>query len=96
VAVKHDKHRETIHPIGTHPLLQAHPASFCNGCGATPLPLPFYHCMTCQDFDLCGDCERINGLVLAGGKNRKQVHDPSHPMIKYRTAPTANTPPVFM
>jgi hypothetical protein len=58
-------------------------ASFCNGCGVSPLPIPYYHCMVCEDYDLCGTCEGINDVVVATTIDDR-IHDPTHPMVKYR------------
>lgn len=58
------------------------PASYCNACGCAPLTVPYYHCTVCEDYDLCDVCERINDTLAK--KTCEMLHDPAHPMIKYR------------
>lgn len=42
----------------------------CDGCGVTPVKGIRYHCMVCDNFDLCEKCE-------AAGR-----HPPAHPLLK--------------
>jgi hypothetical protein len=63
--------------------------TFCNECGCSPLTVPYYHCTVCDDYDLCDSCERINDALVK--KMGEMVHDPNHPMIKYRVHPSAVT-----
>lgn len=76
----HDSHTVTLLPqkdVGTPP------ASFCNACGCAPLTSPYYHCTVCDDYDLCDTCERLNDTLVT--RTDAMVHNPLHPMIKYRT-----------
>jgi hypothetical protein len=84
---KHGAHRSQVVPLTPLNVWGARPQSFCNGCGASPLPLPFFHCMTCADYDLCAGCEEINSGLIASKAPREKLHDATHPMIKHRVAP---------
>jgi hypothetical protein len=50
-----------------------------------PLPLPYYHCMVCPDYDLCPSCEDINSTLTA--HSGEKIHDGTHAMIKYKEPP---------
>lgn len=38
----------------------------CDGCGVTPLVGPRFRCISCTNFDLCGNCFAKKGLVHSG------------------------------
>merc|ERR1712110_115786 len=38
----------------------------CNGCSMHPLKGPRFKCVTCPDFDLCGECFAKRGCVHGG------------------------------
>jgi len=60
-------------------------SSFCNSCGMKPLPVPYYHCIVCPDYDHCPACEEINDdLAALARPGARPRHDPTHAMIKYR------------
>jgi len=44
----------------------------CDGCGQYPLVGARFKCTVCPDFDLCSACES------------KDLHDPSHPLLKLK------------
>jgi hypothetical protein len=81
----HDRGRG-VYELVTSPAATNMPAqSFCNSCGMRPLPVPYYHCMVCPDYDHCPACEEINdGIEAMGDTSTRPRHDPAHPMIKYR------------
>jgi hypothetical protein len=81
---RHRPEHKRVRATRSIPVLTQLPRSFCNACRAVPLPLPYYHCLVCPDFDLCAACEAINDL-LAQTPDRAPLHDPTHPMMKLRT-----------
>lgn len=83
----HKDHKVNTTDIGsTHAVFSVR--TFCNSCGCSPLSVPYFHCQVCDDYDLCNSCERINDALSNTGE---MIHDPNHPMIKYRVHPSATT-----
>jgi len=64
---------------------QAPAMSYCNECGCAPLTTPYYHCTTCDDYDLCDVCFGINNTLVK--RTNEMLHDPKHPMVQYYEPP---------
>jgi hypothetical protein len=67
------------------------PNNVCQTCHMTPLTLPFYRCMVCVDYNLCETCEELNDDLVRMPRDFEDssyyLHDPCHPVIKYRKPP---------
>lgn len=87
----HSNHKITTFTSDSPPSAGIPTTSFCNSCGCQPLTVPYYHCQVCDDYDLCDSCERINDALTK--KTGEMIHDPSHPMIKYRVHPSKDVTP---
>jgi hypothetical protein len=67
------------------------PRFYCNNCRCSVLPgSDRFHCLECNDFDLCSECNRkdINTLTDKYAKNK---HKHSHHVVKAKTRSSSST-----
>ena len=84
--IAHRGHESKTQLVKTRhaPARTVHPGSYCNICKQSPLTYPYYHCLTCEDFDICASCDALGDKMIMGGDDLTLDHDPTHATIKVR------------